>query len=160
MRDGIPPTQGDPRPVLAGVRGRLALEPDTIGATSMTDQTEITSLRSALQAAERRERELREHVLDALDCLPRALCGSRPFSMDQRAEVMLAIETLRKALAATVEAEPSAGQPPQTDCNHVNCSGVADESCECSCHDGPASKTAALRIDQPAPSTARAEGGE
>jgi hypothetical protein len=50
-------------------------------------------------------------------------------------------------------------QPPQTTCNHVNCSGVADESCECPCHDGPASKTAALRINQPAPPTARAEAG-
>ncbi len=53
----------------------------------------------AAQVAASRE-ELRERIKDALDCLPRALDGSRPFSLDQRAEVMLAIEALRAALAA------------------------------------------------------------
>jgi hypothetical protein len=44
-----------------------------------------------------------DRIRDALDCLPRALDGSQPFSMGQRAEVMLAIESLRAALAAASE---------------------------------------------------------
>lgn len=56
--------------------------------------------REQLAAAQAREQACTERIKDALDCLPRALDGSRPFSLDQRAEVMLAIEALRAALAA------------------------------------------------------------
>ena len=61
-------------------------------------------LTAELAAAQAREQACMERIKDALDCLPRALDGSRPFSLDQRAEVMLAIEALRAALAAAPEA--------------------------------------------------------
>ena len=64
------------------------------------------SLHAIRDAATARAEAAEERIRDALDCLPRALDGSRPFSLDQRAEVMLAIESLRKALAAAERAAP------------------------------------------------------
>ncbi len=61
---------------------------------------DLAYLLAELAAAQAREQACTERIKDALDCLPRALDGSRPFSLDQRAEVMLAIEALRAALAA------------------------------------------------------------
>lgn len=65
-----------------------------------SDDEKIARLTAELAAAQTREQACMERIKDALDCLPRALDGSRPFSLDQRAEVMLAIEALRAALAA------------------------------------------------------------
>jgi hypothetical protein len=100
--------------VLAGVRGRLALEPDTIGGRVMNDdQTEIERLRAALQAAERRERELRE----ALEHCERVLhvwrFPNRESFEDLDSMAAGAVAHARAILAATVEAEHSYGQPPQ-----------------------------------------------
>ena len=70
------------------------------GYVSAEAEDPLAQLRSELAAAQAREQACMERIKDALDCLPRALDGSRPFSLDQRAEVMLAIEALRAALAA------------------------------------------------------------
>lgn len=61
-------------------------------------------LLTRLAASEAARERSADRIRDALDCLPRALDGSQPFSMGQRAEVMLAIESLRAALAAAPEA--------------------------------------------------------
>ncbi len=68
--------------------------------TSCGDHSPLVQrLTAELAAAQAREQACTERIKDALDCLPRALDGSRPFSLDQRAEVVLAIEALRRALA-------------------------------------------------------------
>lgn len=82
------------------VDGRADLRAERVALTAERDA--LTAERDAARArAERAE----ERIRDALDCLPRALDGSQPFSMGQRAEVMLAIESLRAAMAAASEGE-------------------------------------------------------
>lgn len=41
-----------------------------------------------------------ERVKDVLDCLHRVLCTNHPFTLSERAEVQLAIDALRRILAA------------------------------------------------------------
>ena len=64
-------------------------------------ESERDALAARLAASEAARERSADRIRDALDCLPRALDGSQPFSMGQRAEVMLAIESLRAALAAS-----------------------------------------------------------
>jgi len=66
---------------------------------------DIADLLAALEAAttrlaavEAEAAEMRDTLLDTLDCLHRVLDGSRPFTLSQREELRLAIETLTRAL--------------------------------------------------------------
>jgi hypothetical protein len=80
---------------------------------------EITRLRAALAAAERRERALRGALLaeqekyDHIEAC--TICGdSEAWCTDALGQQIHADDLRRKALADTVEAEPSDDQPPQT----------------------------------------------
>lgn len=71
----------------------------------------IDDLERALAAATARAEasELKERVRDAIDCLSRVLDDSRPFTLSQREEVGLAIDSLRAALAAAAPGDGGEG---------------------------------------------------